>query len=231
MTQLEAVLFDLDGTLVQYKRSPGEVLEEAFDAVGCNSLFSVEDYYARYDEFAEKCASMEELRSDCFAALAAANGYDRQRGRAVANAFNEERDQTRVELLPGVSDVLDELSHAYRLAIVTNGAPDAQQQKINAVNLTQWVDETIIAGHDISPKPDPEPFDRALRSLNVTSTATVHVGDSPETDIAGATAAGIASVLVSETDRHKEYTPTYRIESIRELLSLPWIERPAPRDR
>ncbi|WP_227377733.1 HAD family hydrolase [Haladaptatus halobius] len=226
MEQTEAILFDLDDTLVEYERSPGEVLQASFKIVGREPIFSVEEYYARYDEFAEKCDSMDELRSECFAVLAAANGYERQRGRDIAQIFSDERDQTNVKLLPSVTRVLNELSREYRLAIVTNGAPDAQQQKITAVNLERWIDTIVIAGHDVPPKPDTEPFERAMQSLNATSETTVHVGDSLETDIAGATAAGLDSIWISDRDGDKDYTPTHQIKSIADLLSLPWIEEP-----
>lgn len=231
MTQIEAVLFDLDNTLVEYERSPGDVLQVAFDTIGSEPLFSVDDYYARYDEFAEKCDSMDELRSECFAALAAANGYERDSGRAVADAFSEERDQTRVALLPAVEDVLSELSREYRIGIVTNGATDAQQQKIDAVNLTRWVDDIVVASHEVPPKPDPEPFERAIQSLNATPASTIHVGDSPETDVAGATAAGIDSVLISDANESEQYSPTHHIESLDSLLSLPWTDGPTSSSR
>lgn len=224
MTQIEAILFDLDNTLVQYERAPGDVLRAAFDTIGSEPLFSVGDYYARYTEFAEKCDSIDELRSECFAALAAANGYEPDRGRAVADAFSEKRDQTQVELLPAVEDVLGKLSRECRIGIVTNGAADAQHQKINAVNLREWVDEVIVASHEIPAKPDPEPFERAIQLLNATPASTIHVGDSPETDIAGATAAGLDSVLISDTNESEQYTPTYHIESLDGLLSLSWAE-------
>ncbi|WP_227776864.1 HAD family hydrolase [Haladaptatus pallidirubidus] len=132
--------------------------------------------------------------------------------------------QINVKLLPSVTRVLNELSQEHRLAIVTNGAPNAQQQKINAVNLERWVDAIVIAGHDIPPKPDPEPFERAIQLLNATSATTVHVGDSLETYIAGASAAGLDSVWLSDSDNITEYTPTHQIESIVDLLSFPWIE-------
>lgn len=222
MERIEAILFDLDDTLVQYERSPGEVLRASFETVGSEPLFSVEEYYARYDEFAEKCESMDELRSECFAALADENGYERRLGRDVADAFSDERDQTNVELLPSVTRVLSELSREHLLAIVTNGAPDAQQQKIDAVNLERWIDAIVIAGHDVPPKPNPEPFERAIQSLDATPGSTVHVGDSLETDIAGASGAGLDSVWISETVDTRGHTPTHRIESIDNLLSFPW---------
>lgn len=219
---VEAISFDLDNTLLRYRRSPGEVLQAAFDRLGLDPLFPVEQYYARYDEFAETCDSMDELRSECFAALAAENGYESHLGREVAEAFSDERDQSNVELLPAAERVLGKLSQENQLAIVTNGAQDAQQQKIDAVNLDRWVDAVVIAGHDTPPKPDPEPFDRAMQSLNTAPERTVHVGDSLETDIAGATAAGLDSVWISETSETREFDPTYRVESLDALWPLPW---------
>lgn len=222
MSRIEAVSFDLDNTLLRYERSPGEVLRVAFETVGVDPLFSVDDYYDRYDEFAQQCDSMAELRSACFAALAAENGYERRLGRDVADAFRAERDQSNVELLPSVSDVLDELSRTHRLAVVTNGAPDAQRQKIDATNLERWIDTVVIAGHEVSPKPSPEPFERALRALDASPETTVHVGDSLETDVRGATAAGLESVWVAPDGDAGDGEPTYRVEAIGELSSPPW---------
>lgn len=218
--QIEAILFDLDDTLVEYERSPGELLRTSFEIAGSEPLFSVEEYYARYDEFAEKHGSMDELRAECFAALADENGYERQLGREVADAFGGERDQANVELLPSVARVLTELGRKYRLATVTNGAPDAQRQKINAVSLERWIDTIVVAGRDVPPKPAPEPFERAIQSLDATPATAVHVGNSLETDVAGAAAAGLDTVWIPDTDDAGEPAPTYRLDSIDGLLSL-----------
>ena len=217
---IEAVSFDLDDTLIQYKRSPGEVLQVCFEQFEMEPIFSVEAYYASYDEFAETCDSMDELRSECFAALALENGYERRLGEEIAETFSTERDQSNVELLPSVARLLDTLAEEYKLAIVTNGAQDAQQQKLEAVALEQWVETIVIAGHDTPPKPDPEPFNRVVQSLDVTPETTVHIGDSLETDIAGATAAGLDSIWVSKDTDTLDYEPTLRVESQSELWSL-----------
>lgn len=222
MTRIEAVSFDLDNTLLRYERSPGEVLRVAFESLEIEPLFSVDDYYDRYDEFAQKCDSMDDLRSECFAALAGENGYDPRLGRAVAEAFRTERDQSNVELLPSVPAVLDEFSRAYQLAVVTNGARDAQRRKIDAVELDRWIDTVVIAGRDVPPKPSPEPFERAIRSLDASPETTIHVGDSLETDIRGATAAGLESVWISPTAAAAEREPTYRVEAIGDVSPAPW---------
>jgi len=149
---IETVLFDLDDTLIQYRRSPGEVLQASFEAVGVDELFPVAAYYDRFEEFAEKTKSMAELRAECFATLAAERGHDPALGRAVADAFDAERDQSNVELCQGVPDVLESLAADHRLGIVTNGARDAQRRKIAAVDLGRWMETTVVAGDEVPPK-------------------------------------------------------------------------------
>lgn len=216
----DAISFDLDGTLIRYERSPGEVLRASFDRLGIEPIFSVDEYVARFDEFADTADSMADLRADCFGALASENGYERGLGREVAAVFCDERDQSRVELVPGAGSLLDELAREHQLAIVTNGARDAQRAKIDAVSLDQRVEAVVIAGHDAPPKPDPEPFERALQSLDAAPATAVHIGDSLETDIAGASAAGLASIWVSERTDTGCYDPTVRVDALGELRSL-----------
>lgn len=223
MSQIQAVLFDLDGTLLRYERSPDEVLTLSFETLGVAPLFSIEDYYRRFDEFAQQHDSMEELRSDCFATLAVENGHAAQLGRDVATAFHSERDQTRVELQPAAREVMEQFNQECKLAIVTNGAQDTQQQKIDAVGLERWVDTVVIAGNDIPPKPASEPFLCALNSLGASPTTAIHIGDSLAADIQGATNAGLRTVWVSSSNgSSQEQTPTYQVGSLADLLPPPW---------
>lgn len=196
---IEAVTFDLDGTLLEYERSPGEVLQRAYDTLGIAPIFPVEEYYARYDEFADRYDSQQRLRAECFATLAAEHGADPDDGRAVAAAFTDERDQSRVKFLPGAEQVLRAVSERYRTAVVTNGAADAQRAKLRALGIDDYLETVVVAGADSPPKPDTAPFDQALAALDVSPAAAVHVGDSPETDVAGATAVGMDSILVDQS--------------------------------
>lgn len=235
---IETVLFDLDDTLVEYRRSPGEVLKASFETVGVDELFPVEAYYERFEEFAEKTDSMTELRAECFATIAAEHGHDPDLGRAVAEAFAAERDQSNVELRPEVPETLDALAADHRLGIVTNGARDAQQRKIDAVDLDRWMETTVVAGDAVPPKPAPEPFERALDALDASAETAVHVGDSLDSDVAGAAAAGLRSVWAADrADRASDggdaddpgvpddHAPTFRVDSVADLRKPPWRAR------
>ncbi|WP_277553387.1 HAD family hydrolase [Halobaculum limi] len=193
----DAVTFDLDDTLVSYRRSPGEVLAAAFETVGVDPLFPVEAYYERFAEFNDQTDSMADLREACFAALAAERGHDSDLGRTVARAFARERDHGNVEWCPGAREVLDTLDAAdVSYAVVTNGPPDAQAAKAGAVGVDERAVTVVFAGHDTAAKPDPAPFERALSTLGVAAGDAVHVGDSADSDAAGALDAGMGAVLV-----------------------------------
>lgn len=220
---ITAVTFDLDGTLLEYERSPGEVLRQSYETLDIEALFPVQAYYDRYDEFTEQYDSLDTARKECFAALAAERGEDPQLGRAVAAAFAEERDQSRVKLLPGADRVLTVAADRYRTAIITNGAVDAQRAKITALGLDNRVDTVVVAGGECQPKPSPEPFERALDTLGVEPSKTSHVGDSLDTDVAGAAAAGMRSVWVGGQNR-AEHEPTEAVDSTEQLLDLSWLE-------
>lgn len=67
-------------------------------------------------------------------------------------------------------------------------------------------------------KPDPRIFEAALARLNAAPERTVHIGDSPVDDAAGACAAGLHPILI---DRHEQYTGGYpRVTALTDLLPL-----------
>jgi HAD superfamily hydrolase (TIGR01509 family) len=205
---VDAVCFDLDDTLVTYERSVGDVLAAAFDRADVDQCFSAADYRDAFDDYAEQTDTVAELRRACFADLAAAGGRDPASGVAVANAYEAERDQTRVRTLPGAGDLLDAVDRP--TALVTNGAPEMQRRKLAGAGLDDAFDAVVFAGYDAPAKPDPEPFRRALDALDCRPGRAVHVGNSVSSDVAGAHAAGVQSVWVhGDPDRTPEPTPDH----------------------
>jgi HAD superfamily hydrolase (TIGR01509 family) len=218
---VEAVCFDLDDTLVTYERSVGEVLAAAFDAAGVEQWFSADAYRAAYGDYAENADTVDELRRDCFADLADDAGRDPAVGVAVANAFEDERDQTRVDPVPGAHDLLGSLERP--TALVTNGAPEMQRQKLLGAGLEDAFDAVVFAGYDAPAKPAPDPFHDALDSLAVAPERTIHVGDSISSDVAGARAAGLQSVWVpADPDRTPDPEPHHAFPDLHALRE--WLE-------
>jgi putative hydrolase of the HAD superfamily len=220
---VEAVLFDIDGTLVEYERTPGDLLPLAFEAAGVDPFFDAADYEARYGEFAEESEDVQDLRERCFADIARENGRDPEVGRAVAQAYAAERDHTRVDLLPGARTALDTLGDRYSLAAVTNGAPEMQGRKLAAVGLEDRFGTVVHAGYETAAKPAAEPFRAALAAVGAAPGRSVYVGNSPEADVAGANRAGLRSILFDREGRGQSTPePHYRVESLHDLAEEPW---------
>jgi putative hydrolase of the HAD superfamily len=223
MTAVDAVLFDLDDTLCEYRRSGAELLAAAFDDVGVDHFFDVTEYYARYDEFMQTTDSMVDLRRECFAAIAEEDGRDPDLGRAVADAFAAERDHTNVRPLPGAGEAVEALADDHRLAVLTNGAPEMQSEKLSALPFRDPFEDVVHAGYDAPRKPEPDPFHHALDLLEADPERAVHVGNSLSTDVPGAHAAGLRSAWLSDGS-DPDPVPDYHLESLHDLMTPPWRE-------
>lgn len=220
---VEAVLFDLDDTLCTYRRSGDELLSVAFDRVGVEPYFEVEEYYGRYEEFTDESDGVADLRERAFAAISRDRGRDPDIGRAVAQAYADERDHSNVRPLSGAREAVETLAADHRLGMVTNGSPEMQRSKLSALPFANAFETIVYAGYDAPSKPAPEPFERALSGLGVSPERTVHVGNSPSSDVDGAHAAGLRAALLPDgPPTVAETEPDYRIDSLTELIDPPW---------
>ncbi len=222
---MDAVLFDLDGTLCDYRRHGREVLSDAFERVGVEPAFTIEDYYGIYEEYAGVADTVDAQRESCFAALAEAAGIERRDGRAVARAYAEDRDHRNVDFLDGARESLESLADEYRLGLVTNGAPDMQALKLEALGIRGTFESIVHGGHDAPAKPAPEPFHTALEALDVDPDRALHVGNSLTADVAGAKAAGLQAVwLRNEAETPSSaLRPDYTIDTLADLAGRPWL--------
>ena len=218
---LDAVLFDIDGTLCEYERTIADLLTVAFDRTGVEPFFSAADYKARFNTFTNESADVDTLRERCFADIAVEYGRDPDLCRDIARAYATERDHSRVRWLDGSREVLDAFDADYRLAAVTNGGPGMQSQKLDALGVDCF--ETVVhAGYDTPAKPDPRPFEVALAAVETPPERALYIGDSVEADIAGARNAGLRVAWLSHDRTDPTPTPDFTLDSPAELLDRPW---------
>lgn len=222
---VDAVLFDLDDTLCEYRRTSGELLRESFEAVGVEPFFDVTAYYDAYETVVnddDEHDGMRELRELCFAALADEHGYPEDVACAMADHFAESRDHTNVDPLPGAAAAVDALAADHALGVVTNGAPEMQRAKLSALEFSDRFQTVVCAGYDAPPKPEPDAYHAALGDLDVAVDRAVHVGNSLQTDVPGAHAAGVRSAWLADGTPNPDPEPHYTIERLDELATPPW---------
>ncbi len=109
--------------------------------------------------------------------------------------------QPDLRLPRGSVEVLQALrASGLRLGVLTNGLPAVQRRKISALGLAPLVDAIVYAeDHAPGGKPHPVAFARAVLRLQVPAAHTAFVGDHPVKDIGGAAAAGLRTVWISRT--------------------------------
>lgn len=97
----------------------------------------------------------------------------------------------QIELMPGVADALDELSARHRLLLLTKGAREEQQRKIDASGLADHFDSVHIVAEK-----DADTYRELVRRLELPPATTWMIGNSPKSDIAAARAAGLNAVFI-----------------------------------
>lgn len=96
---------------------------------------------------------------------------------------------------PGITEALDAASASgYTPFIVTNGNQAQQEGKVALLGLAPHVAGIVVSEGVGIAKPDPEIFRIAAREAGQTLAGAWMIGDSAESDIVGAAAAGLDSV-------------------------------------
>jgi len=189
----KAVLFDLDGTLLDSFPVHYAAYEMMFSHFGIEvskerflSSYSP-NWYRTYEEF----------------------GLAKEHWESANSIWLEAADRHLPELFPGVVEVLIRLSKTYKLGIVTSGSKSRVTKDIDRLEIASHF-TTVVTGDDINhPKPAPEGLEIALRELSISPAEAVYVGDA-HADFEMAKAAGVQfygvlSEFANLTHGHPEY--------------------------
>ncbi|MFC7056980.1 hypothetical protein [Halovenus salina] len=55
---VDALVFDIDGTICEYERTTADLLPLAFERAGVDQFFTATEYISRYEEFLESSDSV-----------------------------------------------------------------------------------------------------------------------------------------------------------------------------
>ena len=136
----------------------------------------------------------------------------------LARAFPENRRKYHV-VYDDVAPFFDAFGESYSMALVTNGAPDLQHEKIEKSGIGKYFKEIMISGEVGFGKPDPRIFRLVLDRLGVPAQEAVMIGNSLSSDIQGAQSVEMKSVWVNRESRPRDdmVVPELEVRNLAEL--------------
>ena len=156
--------------------------------------------------------------------LAAAQGVDEAaiaRQRAQRDRYYQEYLQTEDIAIPGVEQVLRELSTRYQMAIITTAKRVDFEIIHRHRHIVPYMDFVLTREDYGQAKPEPEPYLTGLATFGGRPEEALVVEDS-ERGLRSAVAAGIECAIVhNEFTKTQDFsTATYRIGALDELAAL-----------
>jgi HAD superfamily hydrolase (TIGR01509 family) len=185
LNNIRAIFLDLDGTLVNsieiYMKSWEEVFEklrikEKIDmgfGKGEPPLEVIKHYYEKY-------AKKHGIKYEEFVKL---------RNETIKKNIKD------VKLNPGAKEFLDFARSRYKLALVTSSEKWVVEEIINKLNLKNYFDLIVTLDDIKNPKPSPEPYQFAMKKLNLLPNECLAIEDSVY-GVISAKSAGINVIVV-----------------------------------
>jgi putative hydrolase of the HAD superfamily len=215
MTNLDALLFDLDDTLVTYG---GDERQHMADLCAALALTAHEARaLAKALPPAFKGALVPDSATVLESTLDALAIPARVDVAACANYFRT-RYCHDVRPLIGALELLTALSGKLPLGIVTNGPADMQFEEAEITRVRRHVQAFVTSGEVGVKKPDPAIFLIACQRLGVQPERTLMVGNNPVSDVEGARGAGLRALLIGPRPAGPGVSRVRDLQALRDLI-------------
>lgn len=221
---INAILFDFDGTLVDFITS---------DIYSLNCLHSHLGLAVCFDDFLETAVSeimkfhqlveaeeVDPLLMHQFRLEHTLNQYNISWNDDYL-AFYRNKLFASCQPFAGVTNLLSMLKQKTKVGLITNAYdPMEQQERIKRAGLSVYFDVIVIAGELNIYKPDPAIFTHTLNLIETAPNESVYIGDSIQHDILGAKSVGMKTILLSKQISRGKGIADHVVPNIGELSAL-----------
>jgi HAD superfamily hydrolase (TIGR01509 family) len=184
--KIKAVIFDLDGTLVDSNDAHAESWVKVIENSG---------YYVSF----EKMRSLIGMGSDKLLPAAIGVEKDSEEGQQIARErtvlfMNEYAPNLKPQ--PGVHKLLEKLrNQGYKLVIATSAEPEELERLLEATGVLEYFHEQTSSGEVKNSKPDPDVMKVALKKTGYPPEQVVMIGDTPY-DVEASRKAGLTVIAL-----------------------------------
>jgi putative hydrolase of the HAD superfamily len=222
LLDVQAVVFDLDGTLLDRRRSFEAFVRAQWERFA--QVLAVVDREQYVQTLIAADGDGYAPRDELFTGIIAQCELPTSLARTLLDDYRAGFPRACL-LFPDVAQTLSSLRASGRkLGLITNGSVRMQTAKLGCLGISPLFDTILISDAEGVSKPKREIFDRALARLNTTPTEAVFVGDHPDVDVAGAREAGMRAVWRRDRAVTRAVVADAVIEELVDLLKLLGIE-------
>lgn len=176
----KAVLFDLDGTLLDYRAAQRKATDNSTKLLDLVNSPAVQNYEARGIPAPDSQEMKQVFQS----------AGVQQSPTVFLNSYFEKLSKQGM-LIECAEEILGSLQGKVKLAIVSNGPGYVQNQRLKNAGIAHFFPHCFFSRDIGVAKPDPAILRLALKELNVTEKETLFIGDSTTSDQPAAKAANI----------------------------------------
>lgn len=215
---IKAVIFDLDGTLLDRDRSLNQFIRDQYER------YSDELRHVEKEQYIERFVELDHRgyvwKDKVYEQLLKEYAISRLTPEQLLEDYIHNF-QHHCVAFPNVKHVLGELKNrGILLGMITNGFNEFQRLNIRALDIEQYMDAILVSEEEGIKKPEAEIFVRALKKLEVKAKESVYVGDHPNNDVLGARNVGMHAVWKKDTFWGTPFTDEYVIDDLQELLAV-----------
>lgn len=179
----QAVVFDLDGTLV-----------DSVELITVSFQHAIREVLGREASREEAVQHVGTPLKEQMLRISPAHADELV---AVYREFNHREHDRMLKLYDGILDLLDDLSRAgCRLGLVTSKSRPTTQMAFDLTGIEPYFDATVCCDEAPGNKPSADPILFCLDRLGVAAADAAYVGDSPS-DIQAAHAASVTAIAVT----------------------------------
>lgn len=238
---VEAIFFDVDDTLYDFKQSMRHAFEHVHrtfpDLFAQHKVDQIEEAYWRYYEGVPEARKVELINTDpdrfrrtmwtgALANLGLQGELDPLARRMTDEMQRLRPRHWRMAMYDGAADLLGDLKSRFTLGAITNGPAPVQRPKLEALQYRDYFPERLVfvSGEFGARKPDPSIFRAAAKEAGADPSACLMVGDAREFDMP-AKAVGFRTILFTGPRKtpdvsKDEHRPDAIVSSYAELRRL-----------